>query len=86
MNPDSAGLTFARFAIAAFAGLGQGDGNGLPDRFFLCRGMAGADRSILLPFIDQYLDIIADSRPAGSLFKRHAIPPARGINRTRFPA
>jgi hypothetical protein len=76
---------FARLRFAAFAGLGQGDGNGLPDRFFLCRRMAGADRSILLPFIHQCLDIAADNRLAGSFFERHAIPPACRINRTRFP-
>jgi hypothetical protein len=75
MNSDSAGFAPARLRIAAFASLGQCDGNGLLERFFLCQRMAGADRSILLPVIHQCLDIAADGRSAGSFFERHDIPP-----------
>ncbi len=53
-----------RHSGAAFAGLGQCDRNGLADRFLFGARMAGAYRAILLPFIDQCLDIAADHRPA----------------------
>src|ERR1017187_9359405 len=84
MNSDLAGFAPARLRIAAFASLAQRDGNGLLDRFFLCRRMAGAYRSILLPVIHQCLDIAADDRLAGSFSKRHDIPPVCRINRTRL--
>ena len=85
MNSDSAGFAPARLRIAAFASLGQCDGNGLLDRFFLCRRMAGANRSILFPVIHQCLDIAADDRLAGSFSERHDFPPVCRINWTRFP-
>ena len=74
MNSDSAGFAPARLRIAAFASLGQCDGNGLLDRFFPCRRMAGANRSILFPLIHQCLDIAADDRLAGSFSERHDFP------------
>src|ERR1035437_2774025 len=85
MNSDSAGFAPARLRTAAFASLGQCDGNGLLDRFFLCRRMAGANRSILFPVIHQCLDIAADDRLAGSFSERHDFPPVCRINWPRFP-
>src|SRR5665647_994853 len=46
MNSGSVGFSPMRLRIAAFASIGQCDGNGLFDRFCLCRRMAGANRSI----------------------------------------
>jgi len=74
-----------RKQVAALAGLGQGDGDGLLDRLFLGRRVAGADRSILLPVIHQRLDIAADDRLAGSFFERHDVHPCCGILGARFP-
>src|SRR5450756_1814210 len=85
MNSDSAGFAPARLRTAAFASLGQCDSNGLLDRFFLCRRMAGAYRSILLPLIHQCVDIAADDRLAGSFSERHDISPVCRINWSRFP-
>ena len=70
---DDAGGALA--SAAAFASRGQCDGNGLIDRFFLCRRMTGAYRPILFPVIHQCLDIAADDRLAGSFSERHDIPP-----------
>ena len=61
MNSGLFGFAPMRLRIVAFASIGQCDGNGLFDRFFLCRRMAGANRSILLPVIYQCLDIAADN-------------------------
>ena len=70
--------------FAAFSSLGQGDGNGLPDRFFPSRRMAGAYRSILPPVIHQSFDIAADDRRAGSSFERHDISPVGSLIGARF--
>jgi hypothetical protein len=83
MNHGSTGFSPAWLracGFAAFASLGECDGNGLLDRFFLRRRMARANRSILLPVIHQRPDIAAHDRPAGSFFERHDIPPVCVIN------
>ena len=84
MNSDSAGFAPARLRIAAFASLGQCDGHGLLDRFFLCRRMTGANRSILFPVVYKCLNIAADDRLARSFSERHDIPPVCRINCMRF--
>jgi hypothetical protein len=71
MKPDSHGLSPAQQRVTALAGLAQRDGNGLLDRFLLCQRMAGSDRPIVLPVLDQCLDIAAYDRPDGSLSERH---------------
>jgi len=82
-NPDSDGFAPARRRITAFAGLAQCDSNGLLDRFSLCRRMAGAYRSVLLPVIHQCLDVAAYHRLAGSFSEQHDIPPVRRFNWAR---
>lgn len=78
--PDSGGFVPARPRIAALAGLAQCDGNGLLDRLLLCRRMAGAYRSVLVPVIHQCLDIAAHRRLAGSFSERHDLRPFHRIN------
>src|SRR5512140_3039258 len=68
-------LPVAWLRHAGLASLAQCDGDRLLDRFLLCRRMAGANRSILLPIIYQRLDVAADRRLAASLFEWHGIPP-----------
>lgn len=46
--------------LAAIASLVHRDGNGLLDRLGLCRRMAGADRSILLPVFHERFDVAAN--------------------------
>jgi len=64
----------SRSRRSTLASLAHRNGNSLLDRLLLCRRMAGANRSILLPVVHQRLDIAADDRPARSLLQWHGGP------------